>query len=95
MNYGDDFKGFKAPASTSESEPSDKAKKNKKKKQHKDKRDSGESRSSTTSATGVNMTEVGGKRRRNKKDEYKIMCFNCDKKAHYANKCWEPQKSKN
>ena len=72
--------------STQNSEPSDKARKDKKKKQHKAKRDS-------TPATGVNKAKVGDHRA--KKDISEILCYNCNKKGHYSNKCPKPRKSKN
>ena len=48
---------------------------------------------STTPACGVNTTKVGGSgksSRRNKKDLSGVMCYNCNKKNHFADKCWEP-----
>ena len=86
VNCEGDSKASKAPASTQESESSNKARKDKKKKQHKDKKNSREPRDSPTSATEVSTAEVGGKKRRNKKDMGKVTYFNCNKKGHYANR---------
>ena len=94
MHCGDDSKAFKAPTSTptQDFEPLNKAQKDKKKKQHKDKKDS---KNSATPATGINMAKVEDKKKRRKKDESEVTCFNCNKKIHYVNNCREPWKSKN
>ena len=92
---GDDFKVFKAPASTQKSELSDKARKDKKKRHYRDRRDFREPKNSTTSASKVNAVKVGNKRRRNKKDLSGITYYNCNKKRHFADKCPEPRRLKN
>ena len=97
---GDNSKASKGSASTlasafiQDSEPSNKAKKDKIK-NWQGKRGSREPKDSTTLASGVNTAEVGGggQRRRNKKDASEIMCFNCNKKGHYSNRCPEPPKN--
>ena len=73
--------------------PSDKARKDKKKKQHRDKRDSRESRD--TPAFGVNVAEVGDKKKRKMKDSSKVTCYNCNKLGQYGDVCQEPRKPKN
>ena len=100
VNYKNDSKPFKGPASTPASvstqdpEPSDKARKDKKKKQHRDKRNSRESRD--TSASEVNVTEVGNKKRwRKRKDPREVMYYNCNKPGHYVDQCPKSRKSKN
>ena len=83
------------PASASTNpESSNKAKKDKKKKQYRDKRDSKEFRD--TPSFGVNVTEIGDKKRRRKrKDSSKVMCYNCNKLGYYIDKCPKSQKPKN
>ena len=88
LNREDDSKTSKGPASTPTSASTDpklseKARKNKKKKQYRDKRDSREFRDKNTLASGVNVTEVGEKKRRRKrKDLSKVTCYNCNKLGH-------------
>ena len=95
---GDDSKASKgsasapASASTQGSEPSEKAKKDKKK-YWRDKKGPREPKDSSTPASGVNRTEAGGSRRKNKKDLSGVTCYNCNKKGHYSNKCPEPPKN--
>ena len=90
---GDNSKASKGSASTPisafirNSELSNKAKKDKKQKYYQGKKDSRKPKDFIILALGVNTAEVEGKRRRrNKKDVSKIMCFNCNKKGHYSNK---------
>ena len=90
----------KVPASTpaQDSEPSDKSKKDKKKKQHRDKKNSKKPREdSTIPAFGVNAAKVSGsrKRKRIKKNFIGVMCYNCHKKRHFADKYLEPWRPKN
>ena len=96
VNCGDDCKASKGSVSTSaqDSEPSNKARKDKKKRHH-NRRGSREPKDSSTPASGVNKAEVGGggQRRKNKKDLSGVMCYNCNKKGHFSNKCPEPPKN--
>ena len=43
-----------------------------------------------TPATNVNTTNVS-KKKKKKHDVSEIMCFNCDKKGHFANDCTKPK----
>ena len=54
------------------------------------KRDSREPKDSITPASEVNLVEVGGKKKKNKKDVSEITWFNYNKNGHYSNKCPEP-----
>ena len=56
----------------------------------------------STPATGVNNTSTAGgensrknQNRGARQDPAQAICWNCDKKGHYANKCLEPSKPKN
>ena len=96
VTCGNDSKAFKGPAATpaQDSEPSNNARKDKKKR-HQDKRGSREPKDSSTPASGVNKAKVGGgeQRKKNKKDLNKVMCFNCNKKGYYSNRCLKPPKN--
>ena len=79
-HYEDESKAkASVPTSTLDSEHSNKARKDKKKTSHKAKRDS-------TPATGVNKAEVSDHRTK-MKDISEILCYNCNKKGYYSNKC--------
>ena len=65
-----------------------------KEKKKKDKRHRGQKpQEGSTLATKVNNTSAGGSQ--SQKNVSQVICFNCNKKKHYSNKCPEPLKPKN
>ena len=89
MDCGNNFKASRTPVSTfnQDSKPFNKLMKDKKKKQHINRKDF---RDFAILDTRVNIAKIGNKKRKRKKNENKVTCFNCNKKRHYANKCWYP-----
>ena len=68
-----------------------KARKMKKKKQrHRDTEQAGKG---STPATGVNVSGPISKIHPRHKDPSPIICYNCNKKGHYADHCSEPRKN--
>ena len=97
-HHKDDFKASNgsastpASASTQDSKP---FKKVKKKKHYRGKKDSRKPKDSSTLASGVHAAEIGGGRqkKKNKKDISRVMCFKCNKKGHFSDKCLKPPKN--
>ena len=79
-------------------ETSEKAWKEKKKNDCQNKKDC-RAREGSTPATGVNTTDADDSKKKrsgsNRRDPSEVVCYNCNKKGHYSNKCPEPPKSKN
>ena len=90
----------KAPVSqhSDSAETSEKAQKKKKKNDHQNKRDC-RARKGSIPATGVNTTDAENSKKKRNGSNYrnpsKVVCYNCNKKGHYSNKCPKPPKSKN
>ena len=87
-----------APQRFDSAETSEKARKEKKKNNRRNKRDR-RAREGSTPAIEVNTTDADGSKKKkngsNRRDPSEVVCYNCNKKGHYSNKCSEPPKSKN
>ena len=87
-----------APSRSDSAEISEKAQKKKKKNDRQNKRDC-RAREGSTPATGVNTTDADNRKKKrnscNRRDPSEVVCYNCNKKGHYLNKCPKPPKSKN
>ena len=87
-----------APQRPDSAETSEKARKEKKKNDRRNKKDR-RAREGSPPATGVNTTDADDSRKKrsgsNRRDPSEVVCYNCNKKGHYSNKCPEPPKSKN
>ena len=71
------------------SKPLEQARKEKKRKRHFERRDKKEQIPTST----ANATEVQQKKKKKNRDRdvSEVMCYNCNKKGHYANICTEPK----
>ena len=84
-------------------ETSEQAWKEKKKKAKRERRNRERRPQDITLATEVNITNIlgghcsggGGQGGRSQKDLAQAICYNCNKKGHFARKCLEPLKPKN
>ena len=87
-----------APQRFDNAETSEKARKKKKKNDCRNKRDLCAQEGSTP-ATGFNTIDANDSKKKkngsNRRDPSKVVCYNCNKKGHYLNKCPKPPKSKN
>ena len=87
-----------APQHFDSAETSKKARKEKKKNNRQNKRDRRAQKGSTP-PTGVNTINADDSKKKrngsNRCDPSEVVCYNCNKKGHYSNKCPEPPKSKN
>ena len=66
------------------------ARKEKKKKRHQEKQDKEQTPASTANATEIQQKK---KKKNHDRDVSKVICFNCNKKDHYANTCTKPSKN--
>ena len=78
------------PSQAKANKPSKQARKEKKKKRHQERRDKDQTLASTANATEVQQKK---KKKPRDRDVSKVMCFNCNKKDHYASTCTEPPKN--
>ena len=87
-----------SPQRFDSAETFDKARKKKKKNKCRNKRDC-RARKGSIPATGVNTTNADDSKKKrngfNRRNPSEFVCYNCNKKGHYLNKCPKLPKSKN